>query len=359
MNLLDQLDQSNYDFYFLVVDELLDISLPELKNFHSLSAQKLGIEISEKNSGRLLSHPTTQQFIKNNSSTTGHTPVIIPFKPSAKIDLICQQNNWILAANPTHLNRFFEDKIKFYQSFSHLPLIPSTIIKLTPENYSQAQQKFGSKLVIQTHFGWAGNSSYISQNYQDISELITTGTTVKISPYLEGYSLINNCCLTQHGLIQSPPGLQYTGLSQITSNPLATVGRQWPSFTPQDINLQVEKITQDFAQSLTEHKYKGFFGLDFFVSNNQVYLIECNPRLTASFALYTTIEKHHQLTPLFFLHLAEFINIPTNENTHFHYELSGSEIVNKKLNRKYQSLQAFSPSANPIAIPSEIIAKVL
>ena len=113
MSLLELLNQSNYDFYFLCVDKFLDIELPQLTNFYSISPEKLNITLEEKNSGRLLSHPATQQFITENSSKTGRLPAIIPFKPSAKIDLICQKNSWKLISNPATLNRFFEDKIKF------------------------------------------------------------------------------------------------------------------------------------------------------------------------------------------------------------------------------------------------------
>lgn len=359
MNLLEQINHSPYFFYFLVVDDLLDIYLPELDNFISISAEKLNIKIGEKNSGRLLSHPETIKFITDHSGKHKKTPVIVPFKPSARIESVCSQHGWKLASNPSKLNRFLEDKIKFRQTFSSLPLIPSEIIQLNNKNYLRYQEKFGQKLVIQTHFGWAGNCSYISQQYSDIEKLIPENTTVKISPYLDGYSLINNCCIHNKRLIQSPPGLQYTGLSQLTDNPLATVGRQWPSLTSHRINSQVETITDSFSKLLSKYGYRGFFGLDFLVSNNKVYLVECNPRLTASFALYTSIEKKHQLTPLFLLHLAEFIDIHIDEETHFHHQLTGSEIINRQLHKKYSSLESFSSSAESINIPHEIIEHVL
>ena len=38
MDLFEILNQSNYIFYFLVVDNFLDIQLPQLKNFHLIYA---------------------------------------------------------------------------------------------------------------------------------------------------------------------------------------------------------------------------------------------------------------------------------------------------------------------------------
>lgn len=371
ISLLNLLNQSNYDFYFLVVDDFLDIKLPQLTNFISLSPKSLNLTLTQKNSGRLLSHPTTISFIKNHSQTTKRIPAIIPFKPSSKIDLICQQNKWLLVSNPAQLNRLFEDKIKFVQICrqNNIPTLPAIIDVFSSDSFNSAQKNFGQLLVIQTHFGWAGNSSYLADNYNSVSKKITPGFMVKYSPYLSGYSLINNCCLTSTGLIQSPPGLQYTGLSSLTQNPLATVGRQWPAPISKNISDQVFNLTNQFSSVLEHHLYRGFFGLDFFVSENQVYLLECNARLTASFAFYTQIELNNNVNPLFLFHLAEFTDIlPSFNLSHEQSRFSNKNLVGSEITlknqagatiKKHHNFIPFSRSANPIQIDSTILAKVL
>lgn len=371
MNLAALLNQSAYDFYFLVVDRFLDIDVPQLSNFYSLSPEKLNITLEEKNSGRLLSHPKTIEFITRNSAKTGRIPAVVPFKPSAKIDFICQNKHWLLVSNPSSINRFLEDKIKFTefcQSFQ-LPIVPNLVLPFNETNYSRAQNNFGSKLVIQTHFGWAGNSSYLSNNWSDIYSKIFPGTPVKFSPFLEGYSLINNCCFTNKGLLQSPPGLQYTGISSLTKNPLATVGRQWPAPAPTEIISQVKKITDDFSRPLQDLHYQGFFGLDFLVSKDHVYLLECNPRLTASFAFYTQIEINLGLNPLFYFHLADFIHLDypfdlfTEQNRFFHPQIIGSELTLKDsrgtTTKKYQEFKAFSSTCHLTNFDSQILSHLL
>lgn len=365
MKLLDLLNRSPFDFYFLVVDPFLDIDLPQLNNFFSVSPAKFNITLDAKNSGKLLSHPAVLDFIKNNSAKSGRKPAIIPFKPSAKIDLICRQNGWVLIGNPSPLNRLFEDKIKFYDicTQSNLPVVPSLILPFNQENYQLAQKKYRQELVLQTHFGWAGNSSYVSHDWSDIDTKIPHQTIVKISPFLSGYSLINNCCLTKNGLIQSPPGIQYTGIAPLTKNPLGTVGRQWPSFTPPEVDSQINQLTQNFSAVLKQYNYRGFFGLDFLVSQNKVYLLECNPRLTASFAFYTALELAQNLTPLFFLHLAEFIDLDLIETDHFSAKLLGSEITAKDSHgatlAKFQDQAAFITRPDAKKIDPHILSHVL
>lgn len=380
-NFFTQFNQSPYSFYFLVVDEFLDISLPKLKNFHLIYAYKnknlptlknpyfcledQGIRLSVKNSGKLLSQNLVIDYIQKTSGT--NQPVIIPFKPSAKIEHLCRQLNWINASVSHRLNRFLEDKNQFLRlcQKNNLPVIPSSIDKFNQENFSKYQQKFSQKLVIQSHFGWAGNSTFSADNWTNLKDKIPQNTPVKFSPFINGYSLLNNCCLTSDGLVQSPPALQYTGLKPLTNNPFTTVGRQWPSMAPNNIIQQINQITKKFADIATKLNYFGFFGLDFLISqDNQIFLLECNPRLTASFSFYTQIEIDQKLFPLFFLHLAQFIKISNIPHSHtIQQNLNSANIVGSEITRKkdtktiarYQTFKAISSQTNPIIIPKKVI----
>lgn len=369
MNLIETLNQTNYTFFFLIVDKFLDINLPQLKNFEKIYISDYP-EVLVKNSGKLLSNPQVIDYILKKSEEQKTTPVIIPFKPSGKIEHLCQKYNWIYAANPAILNRSLEDKIDFYKlcQENNLPTIPIFIDEFTQNNFLKYQKALNNNLVIQTRFGWAGKSTFSASSWEDIKDKIETGTSVKYSPLLKGYSLTNNCCLTTSGLIQSPPALQYTGLPQFTQNPFTTVGRQWPSFAPIEIIEEIKNLTNTFAKILKILNYKGFFGLDFFITENQVFILECNPRITASFDLYTQIEANHNINPLFLFHLSQFLPINLDidleqENKRF-YDLNiiGSEITQKDSDsntiHRYRDFIPFSTQVNPIDIPQSIIQSV-
>jgi hypothetical protein len=356
MNLIQLINQSPYTFFYPIVDNYLAFPLQGIiKNFYPiyshrspridyLKKKKLpyfcleeqGINIS-KNSGLLLSQPSVINFISSHTPAK-HQSVVIPFKPSAKIENIAHRYRWLIAANPSYLNRQLEDKIKFFNLCQQhqLPVISSTIDNFTQANFLKYQRLYGSKLVLQTHFGWAGKSTFISDSYSSLNLQISPDTLVKYSPFVSGYTLLNNCCLTSQGLIQSPPALQYTGIPNLTSNPFTTVGRQWPSFAPQKVVNEVYKISELFSSLLEDRQYRGFFGLDFLVDDhNQVLLLECNPRLTASTAFYTDLELKNSLTPLFFFHLLEFLNlhfpfdIKKEKGRFFNSQIQGSEITPK------------------------------
>jgi len=177
--------------------------------------------------------------------------------------------------------------------------------------------------------------------------------------------LLNNCCLTSIGLLQSPPALQYTGLSQFTQNPFTTVGRQWPSLAPIEITETIKNITQNFSDIIKNLNYRGFFGLDFLIHDDEVFLLECNPRLTASFAFYTEIELKQNITPLFLFHLAQFIDLnfefdlESEQKRFYNPQIIGSEITAKNQDsqtiKKYHDFTAFSDQIDPIIIPQKII----
>ncbi len=384
MDIFNTLNQSNFVFYFLVVDNTLDITLPQLSNFHLIYAfknkrledlKKLNIPyfcleenrkfLDVANSGKLLSHPLVFEYINKNS--TDKKTVIIPFKPSAKIDFLCQKLGWICASNNHQLNRYLEDKLIFSKicQENNLPQIPSMIDQFNKGNFLKYQNEYQSTLVIQSHFGWAGKSTFLGDNWENIKDKIPVNSLVKFSPFIKGYSLLNNCCLTTKGLIQSPPALQYTGIKPFTDHPFTTVGRQWPSLAPSNIINQVNKITQDFSKILTKLDYRGFFGLDFMVDGNQVYLLECNPRLTASFAFYNDIEINQNILPLFLLHLIQFIKIDFDfdinlEHLRFYNQkIIGSEITAKnksgKTIKKYHDFTIFTKNFDPIIFNKELV----
>ncbi len=385
MEIFEILNQSNYVFYFLVVDNSLDIIIPQLKNFHLIYAFKnphldylkqqhlpyfclenAGVKIDIANSGKLLSQPLVADYI--NQTSENKQIVIIPFKPSSRVDFLCHKNNWVCVSNKHDLNRKLEDKIEF-QKLCHqnnLPQIPSTVDHFNQNNFLKYQKKYQSKLVIQSHLGWAGKSTFSSNNWEDIQDKISQNTLVKYSPFINGYSLLNNCCLTSKGLIQSPPALQYTGIKPFTNNPFTTVGRQWPSLAPSNIIEKVKQITQEFSTIIDKMGYRGFFGLDFMVDQKNVYLLECNPRLTASFAFYHDIEINQQITSLFLLHLIQFleinyqINIKPEQQRFYNQNIIGSEITAKnktgKTIKKYHDFSIFSQKINPISFSPKIIS---
>lgn len=307
----DIIKNSGYSIFFPVIDPYLTLDLPQLKNVFILSAKNT----THKSSPSLIADPKTIQFISQTCQKNQTKPAIMPFKPSAKIEFLCRQHDWKLLANPRKLNLMLEDKINFSllcQKYE-INTIPNTVDRLTTDNVTKYQSVFGqTDLVVQTKTGWAGNSTYLVNDSTNLP--LPPNTLVKFSPYLKGQSLLLNACLYQSQVIYGPLANQLNNPKH-SGNIFATTGRSWPVDLYLNIADQIKNINYRVNSLLGNLNYQGFFGLDYFVNtNNKVYLLECNPRLTASFNFYTRLELKNNLTPLLYFHIAQFLNLKLKFN---------------------------------------------
>ncbi len=315
------INQSPYLIFFPIVDPFLDLTLSQIKNVHLLyhtppkTKPKNNFFVSPTSKAKsesVLTNPDVQNYIQANCQKLSKTPAIMPFKPSAKIDLFCQKNNFLLIGNSRTLNLQFEDKINFSKICAkfNINTIPFFVDSLNQKNIDKAQSLFKTdKIVIQVKTGWAGNSTYLSGL---ALKTLPPQSTVKFMPFINGTTYIQNGCVYQKNLITSPVGVQLNNPLHST-NIFATTGRSWPSNLDQTSIDKIKVIDNQLETVLINSNYRGFLGLDFLIDqDHNVYLTECNPRLTASFNFYTQLELKNNLIPLLYLHLLEFLKLDTN-----------------------------------------------
>jgi len=336
------INQSTYVIFFPIVDPFLELSLPHINNLHLLyhttpkTKPKNNFFVSPPSKAKaesLLTNPKVQNYIHTVSHNLGKTPAIMPFKPSAKIDLFCRKNNYLLVSNPRILNLQFEDKINFAKicAKNKIKTIPFYVDNLNQKNIDKAKLLFKTnKIVVQVKTGWAGNSTYFANSALKILPL---NSLVKFMPFITGTTYIENGCIYKKNLIASPVGIQLNNPAH-SNNIFTTTGRSWPSKLNQTTLDQIQTINHQLQTVLINSHYQGFFGLDFLVDlDNYVYLAECNPRLTASFNFYTHLELENKLVPLIYLHLLEFLNldvtldIATLQSRFLNNTLSGTQVT--------------------------------
>ncbi|OGM24917.1 hypothetical protein A3D00_00250 [Candidatus Woesebacteria bacterium RIFCSPHIGHO2_02_FULL_38_9] len=261
-----------------------------------------------RNAGKMLYHPLVQDYIERNSHSK--KPGIIYFKPSYKIDFICQKKGYLQIGNTARLNRLFEDKVKFYvMSKRNNWSVPNGKIgKLK-------NLKFDYPYVVQFGRGWAGTTTFFIRNDDERQNLVNKWgeKRVKISKKIDGFTYLNNACVTNNKILVSDPAIQLPQLPNSKGNPTATYGRQWPAtgLTKTQSDL-INKITREVGKTMKTAGYKGWFGLDFLadIKTGEIYLSENNARLTASASFYTQMEiKSGVKNPLFLYHIAEFLGI--------------------------------------------------
>lgn len=272
--------------------------------------EEIGHSLLPHNSGHLLSHPKVLEYIKSHSLK--REAAIAYFKPSPKIDRIVEKFGWLRIGNSSRLNKMLEDKLSFWQLFKAqgLPLIKRRVVP--SQKLKKVADKIGFPLVISKRRGWAGKGSFLLRTNQELLELKGKlgESRVLVSPFIEGITLINNACVLPSGkVVASPPAVQISGVKHLSSNPLSSCGRQWPAELDEKKEEEIKNLTQRVGELMWEKGYRGYFGLDFILEKHtgKIYLVECNPRLTASFVFYNYLESKAGTFPLLAQHVLSFI----------------------------------------------------
>lgn len=277
--------------------------------------EEIGIDAKNfTNTSKLLQHEKVLSHIRKNAKGR---PAILYFKPSLKLDMLIGEYDFTAIGNSSGVNEQFENKVTFYEGSKGLfgDILPESIIgKLSSLLYGQITATLGKVFVAQFGHGWAGNTTFVIQNksdYVNLSEKFPY-TTIKASRYIDGYTVLNNCCVYNDSVLIGPPAIQINGISELSRNPFSTCGRQWP--IPDFLKKNEQKIydiSQKIGNYMKQSGFKGLFGLDFLIDRktNEVYLSDVNARITASIPFYTKLEIGNGKTPLLLYHIASFLGV--------------------------------------------------
>lgn len=256
---------------------------------------------------QLLEHPRTQAFLEGLGQ-----PQLLFFKMSHQIEQFCRRKGWRVLGPPPLLARQMEHKLHFRRVLDTLglPAPPGEELAFAPEQADVLVQRHGLPLVIQLPRGFGGNHTYLVRDRAALRAALAehAGRRGRVTRYVPGETLTINACVTRDGVVSGAPFYQLTGLPECTVYPLGACGNDWGiDGLEQAVLAQVYEATERIGRYLSEHGYRGIFGLDFVVGqeDRRVYVVECNPRLVASVPLYTRLQLMHGQLPLLLLHIAE------------------------------------------------------
>ncbi len=382
-NIINLINTNDIDqIFFVAPNPNRAIGLEKIiKNYHIICSQNsdivsllkkekvsiLCINDDIKNSGKLLENKKVLNYIKRKAGDK--TADIITFKPSPKIQKICDKNKFRYLGNDWRLNRKFEDKVEFVNITNKLK-IPNAQSKIAIIEDSDKFRKIFNpeeKYVVQLPRGFSGNSTFLINGKKDLDAIIKKykNRKVKIAKYLLGDTYTINACAGKFGVAISQPIFQITGLTAYNKNSLGTSGNDYAR-GGEMASEQKKKIfyyTKKIGEYMRKSGYKGIFGLDFIVSNGgcveaelsvgssasgSINLIEINPRLIASIPVFTKLQIQNNQIPFLFLHLAEFLNI--NYKTELLFDYISFAKWNKKKSFSFSQLILRNTEKHPVKI---------
>lgn len=286
-----------------------------------------------KSAGAILAHEETKSYIERHSA--GQQPVVMFFKPAPKLEKLCKERGYLMAGNASVLCREFEDKVDFYRLYRTFPgmdFVPGMIARLDVLDNGINLNLSKSQFVVQTGRGWAGRGTYMISNSDELKQLRNElgEREVKLTSFVEGDVVTLNGCVFQGKTILSGPALQINRADATWAvNDFTTCGRVWPApGLSEEITEKVLEIGKRIGSVLQQAGFKGFFGIDVIVSDSDdVYLLEVNPRRTASESFYTRLELDVREVPLAVWDLLGYVTDGVLDVGSERKEVEGTELV--------------------------------
>jgi cell wall-associated NlpC family hydrolase len=260
-------------------------------------AEECPNEALPQTSSSLIRHRATKAWLTSlcHSDRSGGIFFLV-FKPANRIREIIEKQGWKLISADPEICRRLEDKISFPELAKEFDItMPDTESLLwDPEQVSEYHQQFGPKFVVQSRMGHAGSNTWVIDQGRSLGPSekggIIPDTRVKLCRWINGPTYTVNGVISPAGkLLISPLWQQLMHVPQWNSYEMGTVGitpianHDVPD--PQGLLELIMKL----GEVLHSENYRGFFGLDL-MFDQRWYLIECNPRFTASVSLQCWID---------------------------------------------------------------------
>jgi len=338
------------EFYVVCYDDKPLVDLLKGKGIQVLSLERIigKPDTFLRNSGKMLENKLVQDFIAEKSSKK--TPAILFFKPSFKLDIICDKKGYIKLGNSADLNRKFEDKIEFFKicKQNNWPVPNGTIMKLGQTGFNTLKSNFGLPFVVQFGRGWAGSTTFFIEDKNSWENIVEKypQRTVKIAEMIEGPTYLNNACVHGDNVFVTPPAVQLGPVRKMQGDSTSTFGRQWPSGLSQKYEQTILNVTKKIGEYMKKQGYRGWFGMDFLFDKKRKKMLisENNARLTASATFYTQVElKLKQKNPLLYCHVAEFME----KKRKFEWsplDMNASQFVYRNFSEKNKLVRKSMPS---------------
>ena len=214
--------------------------------------------------------------------------LLISFKPSRRIEQAAAALGARFALAPAALSGPLENKLAFAALALEAGVpVPAQASGKASGPLSELLPGLRRPLVAQSPRSHAGKRTFAIDSEADWQALCAAlpGRPLRVSERIEGRPGTLHAVVDADGsVLVSAPIVQVTGTPWLTPYALGSCGNDFtwrPSPVP-----EVAALAEAVGAVIARRGYRGYFGLDFVVGPDGPVLIEINPRLTASFALY-------------------------------------------------------------------------
>lgn len=209
------------------------------------------------------------------------------YNPKIAYDLNADLRKHILCLNKKYILDLLSDKIYTrYWMGNYVPVLPSLLQDSQYLSFSELEKKLtiSNAYVVQKNRSSGGfGTFYVSRENKTLDLLRETYNELFIvSPYIENSLSINvNALVLEDQIYYFPPSLQ---IIEKNDNRLIYHGADYKA--AQNLSVEIQDKIHTYSDTILEHirrlEYRGIIGIDFIITEDNVYFQEINPRYQAS-----------------------------------------------------------------------------
>jgi hypothetical protein len=216
----------------------------------------------------------------------------------------------------------YEHKRYFRDEFADLINIPPYEVRwltdLTDASHDEFTEAFGKYVIQDVESSGSKGTFIVSSKDQYESALETLRKTsysgsVVVSQFVEGDAYSVQVCVTKYGVFSGGLQRQLVDSKYLCNTTLKGVSRwcggELGGKYPEIVKHRTQEIATVLGTELASHGYRGIFGIDLLInSDNEVYAIEINARLTGYTHILSDMQYAKQKIPFILLHTLELGN---------------------------------------------------
>jgi hypothetical protein len=302
-------------------------------------AEKIATNLAER---LLLDTALLQTLVKENRCLEPYMATTTEWHVANKLGYT------INGANPDYLSYLNKKtSLNSILAASNLPYLPSITCHSHNLEASarQAYKRYG-KLVIRASLGLGSKNVWLASNEQAIKQIHTLIANAAYPPdrrYVITPFIANTLSFNAQFLLR-PTTINFLGISQQRIDVhLHYTGNIKPD-SPIPLQQQVFNQINSLAHYLQQQGYRGYLGIDVIVSENDVFIIEINPRInTSTFTLVGVKRIMGSLDNTYFASAS--LCLPESVNTFHRFEACLQTLLLRP-NHKHGILPIMSPTAN-------------
>jgi len=299
------------------------------KVFPVVSLEKdLKAKLPEKfNTSEMLQLPEAKKYLSQKQA-------LFLYKASKKSNRLAEEMGVKVLSTPGEIRSVYENKKEFRVEGKKAGIniiAGETLLvdDLTESKWQEYRQSLGEELVFQLpdYTVGGGLGTFFIREREDFLRFkdfvkrrreVREIEIVNVTKLIKGETSSMTGCATKFGVVTGKLQKQVMDqpeLAALHGRDGVWLGHDWQVEFSEKAQAEAEALVKKWGEYIYKHGYKGIFGLDVMVDeNDRVWPVECNARYTGAFPVYTMMQIAQGEMPIDVWHLLEWLGVDYEMN---------------------------------------------